>query len=959
MEFRVLGPVEVRRDGNAVPVVGEKQRTLLALLVLRAGQVVPHDELLHALWGDDPPGAGRRALHNHVWSLRRLLADDVSLATSSGGYALNVPPGGSDLARFTAEVAAADAARAGGDLPAAAGRLRAALALWRGPALAGTRLEFQNAEGYTLEELRLSALTGRIDADLALGRHADLVGELRQLVTVEPLRERLRAQLMLALHRDGRRADALEQYRLTRRCFRDELGLEPGDELKRLHQAILAGDPDLLPDPVRPREADLVPRQLPADVARFTGRAHHLSVLDALLTGDGGALVITAIAGTGGVGKTALAVHWGHLRADHFPDGHLYLDLHGYSRSAPVTPAQALWQLLRGLGVPPESIPVDVDERAVLYRSAVAGRRMLIVLDNAAAADQVRPLLPGTSPSRVLITSRDSLRGLTATHGVDVIALDLLTPSEAEALLRAFLDKDLDGIGELAALCGYLPLALRLAAAHLRGAGTPVGEQVARLRAGDLLEALDFAEDPHIGVRATFALSYQALPEPVRATFRLMGLHPGRDVSLDALAAMSGQGFEATRECVEALVRAHLVSRAERRVSMHDLIREYARELAKAEGERPEVWERLLGWHTHTARAAMAHVDPDALLLTPTVPGPAGGARRFADRDAAMAWLNGERHNTVALVVHAAGHGWPVHAWQLAYVTAYYFYLGRHVDDWLATHRPALEAVQGLGDLGGETMILTTLGHALMEADQYGPFLECQRRAVELAAATNDRRMRAEAQNYVAFGLFRTGELVAALDANDEAQALYRELGDRPGELATIYLAGQIHVRLGEGHRALAYLDESLDWMRRRGGRRHDEAFALFEVCMARLGLGQVPAAREAAEQGLAIARDLADPMLEAQALHHLGQVAVRQELPLEALRLQEEALVHARRLPGRMTECMVLNGLGRTYEACGEPGEATAHFRAALEIALRINDPYELAAARAGLRVDRKPNAS
>ncbi|WP_067143640.1 AfsR/SARP family transcriptional regulator [Microtetraspora malaysiensis] len=955
--LRVLGMVEIWRDGNVVPIVGEKQRTLLALLILRGDRVVPHDELLHALWGDHPPATGRRALHHHLWSLRRALATDAALSTSSGGYALKVPPRGSDLAAFLAEVADAGAARAAGHVRGAAERLRAALDLWRGSALTGTRLEFQTLEGRALEELRLSALTDRIEADLALGHHAELVAELRQLIATTPLHERFRAQLMIALHRDGRRADALEQYRLARQCFHDELGLEPGDELQRLHQAILSGNPDTAQpaDQVRLRETQprphLIPRQLPTDIVRFTGRERHLGTLDTLLSTDGGTLLITAIAGAGGVGKTALAVHWGHRRATCFPDGHLYVNLHGYSHSTPVTSGQALWQLLSGLGVPHAQIPVDADERSALYRSAVAGKRMLIVLDNAATADQVRPLLPGSLMSRVLITSRDALRGLTATHDVSVVTLDMLPPEEAEALLRTLLDGEQDAapITELAALCDYLPLALRLAAAQLRDAGAMADDLVTRLRAGNRLEALDFAEDPHAGVRATIASSYRALPEPIRTTFRIVSLHPGRDISLDALAAMTGQSTEATRRCLTALARAHLVIWAGQRVSMHDLIREYARKLAGEEGEQSEVWERLLGWHAHTARAAMAHVDPDAMLLTPSVPRPAHGVREFADRDSAMAWLNSEHDNTVTLVVHAARHGWRAHAWQLAYVTAYYCYVARHIDDWITTHRVALKVVRELGDRGGEAKILTTLGHALMEANQYGAFLDCQRGAVELAAATGDKGMQAEALNYVAFGLFRTGDLTAALTTNDEAMELYRERGDRAGEIATVYLAGQINVRLGKTHQALKCLDQTLAWVRLRG-RRHDEVCVLLEVATAHLDLRLLHAARDSADLALEIARDLGDTMLEALALNHLGQVLLQQGSALEALRLQKEALAHARELSEQLTECTVLNGLGRAYAACGEPETAAEHFRAALKIAARINDPYQLADARAGL---------
>jgi DNA-binding SARP family transcriptional activator len=958
VKFRILGPVEIWHDGSAVPVVGEKQRTLLALLILRADQVVPHDHLLEALWGDERPRAGRRALHNPLWSLRRLIAEQGELSTGSGGYSLRLPADGSDLAVFRAEVTAANAARAANDLPQTAERLRAALSLWRGPALTGTRLEFQALEGPALEEQRFAVLTDRVEADLALGRHAEIIGELRQLTITDPLRERFHGQLMVALYRDGRRADALEQYRLARQCFRDELGLEPSDELKNLHQAILAADPNLLGvnDSVRVREPrsprpNAVPRQLPADVARFTGRERHLEMLDALLSArPGKALVISAIAGAGGIGKTTLATHWGHLRNDHFPDGQLYVNLHGYSRNTPVTPAQALRQLLRGLGVPPEEIPHGADERSALYRSVVADKSMLIVLDNAAASEQIRPLLPGTSASRVLITSRDSLRSLAVTHDVEVVELDVLSPEEAQALLFALLgdDQDREAIGELAALCGYLPLALRLAAAQVFY-GRDVKDLVASLASGNRLKALDLAEDPHVGVRSTFSLSYRALPEPVQVTFRIASLHPGRDVSIEALAAMTGESLEATGQAIEILVRAHLAGCSKGRVSMHDLIREYGRELAREAGEQQEAWTRLLEWHTHTARAAMSHVNPDGLLMRPTIPSPVGGIREFADRDRAMSWLNCERRNTVALVSHAFDNGFPGHSWQLAYITAYHLYLTRHIDDWITTDRTALKAVRQVGDPSGEAKVLTTLGHAFIEVDEYGEFLVCQRRAVELAVVTGDRRLQAEAQYYVAFGLFRTGALTGALDTNTRARDLYREIDDWPGELATIYLAGQIHVRLGKMHRALECLDVALAYIRKRG-RRHDEACALLEIGMANIGLGRLAPASEGCALALRIARELKDRTLEARALCQLGEAKMRQGLRSEAVRLQEQALDLAQQVPGRLTECMVRNGLGRTYATCGDHERAREFFAAALEIARKINDPYEVTAARAGL---------
>ncbi|MGI5287196.1 BTAD domain-containing putative transcriptional regulator [Nonomuraea polychroma] len=971
MQLRILGPVEIQHGGRAVPVVGEKQRTLLALFVLRANKVVPHHEMLSALWGDEPPSAGRRALHNHLWSLRRLLGEGAEISTNGGGYMLTLSAHASDLAVFDSEVAQAGGHRLRGDLAGAGDRLRAALALWRGPALAGTRPEFQTAEGHRLEERHMAVLADRIDMDLALGRHADLIGELRHLVDAAPLNERFRGQLMLALYRDGRRADALEQYRLARTCLRDELGLEPGETLSRLHQAVLSADPDLEiqkaplqspaeePAPSRTEETvtdRLLPRQLPADIATFTGRKESLDVLDGLLAAShgGGALLLSALVGTGGVGKTALAVHWGHLRADHFPDGQLYVNLHGYSRNAPVDSVRALHQLLRGLGVPTDEIPYDPEERAAMYRSFVSSRRLLILLDNAASAEQVRPLLPGASASSTLITSRDALRGLAATHDVGVHFLDILPLEEAAALLSALLgpdQEDHETYLELARLCGRLPLALRLAAAHVRGRPPgSVRELIKRLHEGNRLTALNLAEDPHIGVRAAFELSYRALPESARAAFRVLGLHPGPDLSLDALTALTGDSAEVTRAAVDALVGAHLVQYDDQqRLTMHDLIREYARELALSDGGRQAALSRLLDWHAHTARAAMAFVDPDKNLLHPAVPLPAGGVRQFGDRDEAMAWLGSEHRNGVALILLAGRDGWPVHAWQLTYITAYYCYLSGYVDDWIVTHRVALQAVRQLDDQRGEAKILTTLGHALMAVDQYEEFLDCQRRAVELATRAGDRAIQAEALFYVAYGLYRTGELPGALETCAQAGDLHRENGDRAGEVGVTDLLGKVYVRLGEMFHALEHLTVSLEWQRDRK-RRVDEAYTLMEMGAARAGLGRLGEALENHREALTIGHEIGNRTVETEALCHVGKIETQQGRFADALRSLEEALVLARQLPGRLLECRALNGLGETYQALGDQETARRHHTAALEMAEKIKDPYEVAEARAGL---------
>ncbi|MER5426274.1 NB-ARC domain-containing protein [Streptosporangium roseum] len=404
--------------------------------------------------------------------------------------------------------------------------------------------------------------------------------------------------------------------------------------------------------PAPPGRSRSVPRQLPSDIARFTGREENLRQLDRLLSTEqegASAVVITAIAGTAGGGKTALATRWGHRVADRFPDGQLYVNLHGYSQEEPVTGAQALRQLLGGLGVAPDEIPHRVDERETLYRTLVAGKRILVVLDNAVRPDQIRPILPGSPSCKVVITSRDSLRGLSATHDVRTISLEVLSADEAQALLVAVLGigrtrDEMDAVSQLARLCGYLPLALRLAAARL--AGQPallIDDFVARLRRGNPLVALDFEEDPHIGVRAAFELSYRFMPEPVRRTFRLIGLAPGPDISPDGVVALTGLSAEECGAAIDALVNAHLVGRGDdRRLTMHDLVRVYARDRSDLDDQaddRRDALSHLFDWYLRTTVAAMELIDPGRLVGLLDIPLNDEDRRKFRNSDEAWGWL--------------------------------------------------------------------------------------------------------------------------------------------------------------------------------------------------------------------------------------------------------------------------------------------------------------------------------
>jgi DNA-binding SARP family transcriptional activator len=563
-DFGLLGPQAVRRGGVKIPVPPGKQRVVLAALLLNANRPVPLDELAEALWGTSPPVSARATMQNYVMRLRKALGGN-RITTQPGGYQISVDPGELDLSRFETLLATARAAARDGSWDASAREAEAALALWRSEPLAGVESEYLAVrELPRLAELRLQALETRIDAELHLGRQSEVVSDLQQLASVHPLREHLHALLMLALYRDGRQGEALAAFQRARQVLVDELGTEPGSELRELHQRILAADPTLdVPAPGRPTAgapAPALPRELPAGIRHFTGRGGELKELTGLLdqtTEQSPTVVISAIGGTAGVGKTALAVQWAHQVAGRFPDGQLYVNLRGYDPGQPLTAADALAGFLRALGVAGPDIPAEEDERAARYRSLLAAKRILVVLDNAGSVEQVRPLLPGSPGSVVLVTSRDALSGLVARDGAHRLDLDLLPLPDAVNLLRALIgdrvDDDPQAAAALAEWCARLPLALRVAAelavtrpqVSLGGLAAELADQQRRL---DLLEA---GGDPRTAVRAVFSWSYRHLgPEAARA-FRLAGLHPGPDFDPAAAAALTSTTVGQARHLIE------------------------------------------------------------------------------------------------------------------------------------------------------------------------------------------------------------------------------------------------------------------------------------------------------------------------------------------------------------------------------------------------------------------------
>lgn len=629
---RLLGPFEVLVDGRAVTVPGMRARSIVALLALAAGRAVSAQTLVDRVWGDDLPANPRASLHAAVRRLRLLLGAGV-IVTGEFGYALAIDPDAVDAVAFTRQVDGADGDRS-------ESRLAAALRLWRGTPFEGEFCDWLTRyEAPRLVERYLTALERRIDLDLAAGRHAALVGEMQELTVVHSLREPLWARLLRALDAVGRSAEALEQYGVVRERIAQELGVDPGPGLQQVYSDLLSRDDGSATRP----PAAAVPQQLPSDLQRFTGRASLLAGLDELLgwTGEDQPVVLAVLHGEGGVGKTSVAVHWAHRVADRFPDGRLFVSLRGHGPGEPAGTSAALGFLLHSLGVATETIPDSDDARSALLRTTLAGRRMLLVLDDARSADQVRPLLPGSGGGLVLVTSRSRLSGLVARDGAHQLAVDEFSATEARSLLLEMTEAkrvsiDAADLDELAALCNYLPLALSIVAEQVtRDEGQDVGEIVLQLRdQAARLDALDIGDDPSTDLRAVFSWSYRTLDPDTARMFRLLALHPGPSIEVPAAAALAGTTVPRARRMLDRMADLHLVRKPMRaRFQLHDLLRAYAAERTAAlDGAevREQAVSRLLRWYVHSASGAVRLLTNSA---PPADPEPAGPDRRPLGRD--------------------------------------------------------------------------------------------------------------------------------------------------------------------------------------------------------------------------------------------------------------------------------------------------------------------------------------
>ena len=892
IEVRLLGPASLHVDGQPVPVPGARQRVALAALALAPGGLVSSEALADYLWGDEQPAHVRPALHTTITRLRKLVGADRVVSTPNG-YALVVPDDAVDVRRFRSLAASARQA----EDPAAEVRLlEEARGLWRGEALDAVdsdRLLTEHVVPLTEEWF---AVTERlIDLRLAAGAHGDLTGDLRGLISRYPLRESLWARLMQALAASGRQADALDAYQEIRGQLLEQLGLDPGEELVAAHAEILAGSGG---SPLGDDRAT-VPRQLPTDAPSFVGRDEQLGILDELAAGwaDDPArrAVIVVLDGAGGMGKTALAVRWGHRAASTFAEGQLYVNLRGYGPGTPVDPFAVAGAMLGALGAAGERIPVDPEARFAQLRTELADRRVLMVLDNARDVEQVRPLLPGSS-AFVLVTSRNQLRGLVSREGAHRVTLAELSDDESVGLLGQAAGGSITaGVREVADLCARVPLALAVAGERLaRVPGGRVDDVLAELRdEQERLDALSLGDDLTSDVRVVLSWSYQTLDEEESRLFRLLPLAPGPDITPPAAAALVNLPVTRTRTLLDRLVASHLLlEKAPGRFELHDLVRVYAAELV---GTDEAARRRVLSWYGATAMGARQLAGARQPLVFDAEPGVV--PLTLADAASAMAWLDDERTNLLDVVDDAAAAGLDTLAWQVAAALSMHslqrrpwaqplpqlerglgcarrsgdrfgeaimlaaigdaYHYGQRFEESVELTRQALEVYREIEDLRGEVGMLTNIAGTLELAGRSEEAIEQHLQAVEACEALDDPSAMALVLNNLAASYNAVGRHDAAAD---EAQrALEMVAGDELREADVLDELGLAHAGRGEHDAAVANFQGALDRYQAAG--HPMEVATLHHLARTQRDAGDTGAARETWRRAASLATDLGDPL--------------------------------------------------------------------------------------------------
>ncbi|MFF9865229.1 BTAD domain-containing putative transcriptional regulator [Streptomyces sp. NPDC013953] len=945
LRFGVLGPVRAWHDGDPLPSGSPQQRALLAALLLRDGRTATASELIDAIWGDEPPSQALAAVRTYASRLRKVLPPGV-LVSESGGYAIRGRADALDLNVAQELAAGAEKARAAGERNQARVLINKSLGLWDGEPLASVPGPYAETQRARLEEWRLSLLETRLDLDLECGHHAEAVSELTALTAAHPLRERLRELLMLALYRSGRQAEALAVYADTRRLLADELGVDPAPELSRLQQRILQADVELArpveEPPTAPKPSR--PAQLPATVPDFTGRAAFVRELrDRLATAEGSVMAVSALAGIGGVGKTTLAVHVAHDARPHFPDGQLYVDLQGAGPRA-AEPETVLGAFLRALGTPDSAIPDSLDERAALYRSTLDGRRVLVLLDNARDAAQVRPLLPGTAGCAALVTSRVRMVDLAGAHLVD---LDVMSPEEALQLFTRIVgaervQAEREAALDVVAACGFLPLAIRIAASRLAARRTWTVSVLA-VKLADERRRLDELQAGDLAVKATFELGYGQL-EPAQArAFRLLGLADGPDISLAAAAAVLDLPLHEAEDLLESLVDASLLeSAAPGRYRFHDLVRLYARACAERDeqppAERDLALSRLLDFYLATAARVYAIERPGDRLVDHLEPTTYRGLA-FADRHTAQDWLYAEADCLLACARRSAGGDSLRRAVDLLWAALDLAESGANSKGYEAVATALRQDSRSSGDGRAEARAAIALAYVHHVSGRFDQADQEAREAMALALEADDPLPRCWAAN--TRGVIALYQNNHADGENHLAEAIrdFRACEDRAGEASALCNLSRIHLAMGRTASAVTLAQEGTamyDGM----GHALKGANGRYALGLALTQSGRLSAAADRLGEALEVFRDSRQRLWEGMTLFRLAEVDIAAGRHAQAAANAEMALTVLRGIGGEWRRGNVLTVLGRALAGIGQSGRAQVCWQEALGIYEELDSP-------------------
>ncbi|MFI2237481.1 AfsR/SARP family transcriptional regulator [Streptomyces chrestomyceticus] len=967
VDIRVLGPVDIRLNGRPDPLGSLKERTLLAALSVDAGRPVPLDTLISRLWDDHPPAKARAGLHSYAARLRRRLragSRSAALTQQAHAYTLDVDPGKVDCHHFRNLATRARALADTGDDAGALALFEQAETLWRGEPLCGLYGLWAEGVRARLAGHRLAATLRRIAIELHQGRFAELAAELTALWEQHPTDEDLVAHLMIANYGCGRQADALRTYETTRRRLGAELGTDPGEALTRIHRHILDGAPvaRLLdrcepPHAIAPapgaRQAP-VPDNLPSH-GELVGREEELRFLMAAPVQDGAVIALQAISGMGGIGKSLLAVHLARRLQQRYPDGRIHLDLCAHAPGRPpLTPQAALASLLRVLGVPADGIPRGLDELTSLWRSLLSDRRAVIVLDDAAGPEQVRPLLPVGSRSLTVVTSRRRMAGI---PGLRPVFLDVLPPEDAATLFVRLVGPERAGDpGEVAAvvrLCGRLPLALEIAAGRLvsRPSWT-TGHLIQRLsrRHGRLGEIRDVYRD----IARVFEMSYHTLDDGQRSVFRLLALHPGPQFGPHAAAALTGLPLPATERIIETLLDAHLIQEPEAdRYQYHDLIAEYA--LTLATEDPPEAREaalhRLSAFYLSAADRADRLVNPRRSRLDVPHPADPELLPRWSKAQEARDWLAAEQQALLAAERHARTHGAPDRAAWFGHVLAVFLDTEGHWAEAEHIHRHAALHWQQCRDRRAEARAQTELSTMHAHAARYTQAEAAGRRALELARAVHDTETEAEALQQLGVLHWHRGEYRLMLSVQRAALELRQKSGDRWHQARGTNNLGIAYLHLGDHATAMQHFRQALTMFREINDKR-GETQSLNNLAESQLHMGEQESARISFSQALAISVESGSRSEQAIARINLASTFHMPKELTEALELYAEALRTFQQLGDRRNETITFINTGNALRESGEFTTAAQHYVSALDLARAIGAGLEEAQALRGLGI-------